>query len=325
MSEFQQGQVVKLDRGYPLVRFEDGSLVRCEHATDLVKEGATRAVIGDYVHVSWPDTHDKAVIAAILPRRTAFVRKDPAERTLAQTLAANFDFVIIAQPLPELNMRRLERELVLAHETGAQVVVVLTKGDMTSDDEAAQATIDDVQARVGAGVQVFATSLEDEQSVEAIRALVSPNKTAVLIGKSGAGKSSLVNMLVGSQVQETGAVRESDRRGRHTTVSRELVDLPGGGSVVDMPGIRGLGMWEAEEGIGAAFPDVDQFAQQCKFVDCKHVNEPGCAVLAAFQRGDITQQRLDSYRKLMQETQDVRERKERARWQKQSRGRRKGR
>ena len=134
-----------------------------------------------------------------------------------------------------------------------------------------------------------------------------------------------MNMLMGHEVQETGAVRENDRRGRHTTVSREIIQLPWGGSIVDMPGVRGLGMWEAEEGIGAAFPDIEELASRCKSVDCKHVSEPGCAVLAALEQGLISQQRLDSYRNLMSETQMVRDRKERARWQKQGRGRKKSR
>lgn len=320
-----RGQVVKLDRGFPLVRFDDDSTVRCEHATDLVKEGDSRAVIGDYVRVVWPDTHDKAIIAEIFPRHNAFVRRDPAERTLSQTLAANFDLIIVAQPLPELNVKRLERELVLAHETGARVAVALTKVDMAGSDELIKRVRTDVEARTGESVQVIGLSCVDDRGVEELRALIPAGVTAVLIGKSGAGKSSLVNLLMGADVQETGAVRENDRRGRHTTVSREIIQLPTGGCIVDMPGVRGLGMWEAEEGIGAAFPDIEELAAQCKFVDCKHESEPGCAVLAALERGDISSQRLESYKNLMQESQMVRDRKERARWQKQGRGRKKSR
>ncbi len=319
------GRVVKLDRGYPLVRFDDGSTVRCEHATDLVKEGDSRSVIGDFVRVVWPHAHDKAIIVEIFPRHNAFIRRDPAERTISQTLAANFDVIIVAQPLPELNVKRLERELVLAHETGARVVVALTKVDMAESQAAIEQVRCDVEARVGVSVQVIGVSCVDDSGLSELRALIPAGTTAVLVGKSGAGKSSLVNLLMGHDVQEIGAVRENDHRGRHTTVSREIIQLPGGGFIVDMPGVRGLGMWEAEAGIGVAFPDIEELASQCRFGDCRHESEPGCAVRAALDQGIISSQRLNSYQSLLQESQMVRDRKERARWQKQGRGRKKGR
>ena len=299
----QRAQVVKLDRGYPLVRCEDGRLVRCEHATALVKGEKVRAVIGDFVEVNAPEGHDKGIIESICPRERAFVRKDPTERAVPQVLAANFDRVILAQPLAEVNLRRLERELVLAYETGAAVTVVLTKADLA----------DRVRALAGPDVRTLVVSDGNAESVEAVRALMAPGTTTVLVGKSGVGKSSLVNMLVGEEVQETGTVREGDGKGRHTTVSREMVAIPGGGYVVDMPGVRGLGLWDADAGIGAAFADIEQAAQQCRFRDCKHENEPGCAVRAAVESGEIAPERFASYQALKQETATLRDRREEAR------------
>ena len=309
----RRGQVVKLDRGYPLVRLDDGRTMRCEHATALVKGRTVRAVIGDVVEVSAPDGHDKGVIESICPRTRAFVRKDPTERAVPQVLAANFDRVIVAQPLSEVNMRRLERELVLAFETGAAVTVVLTKADLAQGEDQVAEVAARVRALVGPDVATVVVSDGDALSVEAVRALMPAGTTTVLIGKSGVGKSSLVNMLVGEQVQETGSVREGDGKGRHTTVSREMVAVPGGGFVVDMPGVRGLGLWDADAGIGAAFGDIEALAGQCRFRDCKHDNEPGCAVRAALDSGEIAAERFASYQALKQETATVRERREQAR------------
>ncbi|WP_303251020.1 ribosome small subunit-dependent GTPase A [uncultured Senegalimassilia sp.] len=309
----QKGQVVKLDRGYPLVKCADGRLVRCEHATSLVKGEKLRAVIGDFVEVNAPEGHDKGIIEAICPRERAFVRKDPTERAVPQVLAANFDRVIVAQPLAEVNLRRLERELVLAYETGAAVTVVLTKADLAESEAQVEEVAACVRALAGPEVRTLVVSDGNAESVEAVRALMPENTTTVLIGKSGVGKSSLVNMLVGEDVQETGSVREGDGKGRHTTVSREMVAVPGGGYVVDMPGVRGLGLWDADAGIGAAFADIEQAAENCRFRDCKHENEPGCAVRAAVEAGDIAPERFASYQALKQETATLRTRREEAR------------
>lgn len=306
------GEVVKLDRGFPLVRTPDGAEYRCKHATALVKREHVRAVIGDQVEVSLPRGNDKALITGILPRRNRFVRKDPTERALPQVLAANFEHVLVAQPLADVNLKRLERELVLAFETGANVAVVLTKADLAESEEQLASVRQAVQDLAGDRVPIVVCTEEDPASVEAVRALVPPGETAILLGRSGVGKSSLVNVLVGHELQETTAVRETDGRGRHTTVSREIVDIPGAGRVVDMPGVRGLALWDAEEGIGAAFADVEELAAGCKFRDCKHENEPGCAVRAAVEAGDLAESRLESYRQLMRETDEIRRRREEA-------------
>ena len=277
------GCVVKLDRGFPLVRLEDGAELRCKHATSLVKGERVRAVIGDRVRVSFAERNDKALIVEVLPRS-------------------------------EVNMRRLERELVLAHETGAAVSVVLTKADLAESEDEVERVRERVRALVGADVETLVVSEAMPESVEAVRALVPEGTTSVLIGRSGVGKSSLVNLLVGRDVQETGTVRETDGAGRHTTVSREMVAIPHGGYVVDMPGVRGLGLWDADAGIGVAFADVEELAEQCRFRDCKHENEPGCAVRAAVERGDLARERFESYVSLKRETEVVRERREQARW-----------
>lgn len=309
-----RGQVVRLDRGFPLVKLEDGREVRCEHATALVKGAQdVRAVIGDFVQVSAPNGHDKGIIEEVLPRTRAFVRKDPTERALPQVLAANFDRVVVAQPASQVNRRRLERELVLAHETGADVTVVLTKADLAESSAQVADIAARVQALVGPEVETLVIAANDAPSVQPLRALMPAGTTTVLIGKSGVGKSSLVNMLVGADVQQTGAVREGDGKGRHTTVSREMIEIPGGGFVVDMPGVRGLGLWNADAGIGAAFSDVEELATQCKFRDCKHADEPGCAVRAAVEAGTLGQERFESYQALKQETATLATRREEAR------------
>lgn len=302
--------VVQIDRGFPLVETADGRRFRCKHAVALVKGADVRAQVGDRVQVEVAEDADIAQIAAIEPRTRELVRRDPAERTVAQVLAVNFDAVIVAHPLHELNERRLERELVLAQSTGAHVVVALTKADLAEGPHQVDAVVAHVRAMAAPGVDVVAVSERSPESIERLRAFIPAGTVAVLIGRSGVGKSSLVNLLAGSEVQETSAVRATDGKGRHTTVNRSMVALPGGGYVVDMPGVRGLGLWDSREGIDAAFPDVAAFAADCRFRDCTHAKEPGCAVQAAVARGALSPERVASYVRLVAENADQQEKNE---------------
>lgn len=316
------GEVTKLDRSFPLVTLEDGRRIRCEHATTLKKHGTERAVIGDIVEVELPEGHNVGVIARIHPRTTTFVRKDPTERMLPQVLAANFDDVLVVQPASSLNLKRLERELVLAHETGAHVAVVLTKADLLEEGPRAEDAIQRVRELAGADTPVLVMSKDDDASIEQVRDLIGQG-TAVLIGRSGVGKSTLVNILLGEQARATSEVRSSDGKGRHKTVSREIVQLPRpadapaaaqAGRVIDMPGVRGLGLWDADDGIAGAFADIEALAAECRFRDCRHDSEPGCAVQAAVACGQLPASRLESYRSLQQELAKNNRRRQQSSW-----------
>lgn len=308
-----QGMVVKLDRGFPLVLMEDGTELRCEHATALKKSADMRAVIGDSVSVLLPSTHTMGQIAAIEPRRTSLVRKDPRDRATKQVLAANFDWVAVVHPVDRLNIRRLERELVLAFETGAQVAVILTKSDLM-DDEEASTVEQNVRTLLDAHTPLFVITSSNDATLAGIRQLIDPVTTMVLMGQSGAGKSTLINNLIGHDARKTQSVREGDGKGRHTTVSREMLRVPEGGWIVDMPGVRGLGLWDAAQGISTAFADVEGLAQHCRFRDCKHHEEPGCALHAAVEQGSLSKQRLDSYLSLVEELEQTNQKREEARW-----------
>ncbi|ONK14884.1 ribosome small subunit-dependent GTPase A [Streptomyces sp. MP131-18] len=235
-------------------------------------------------------------LAALLPRRTAIVRASAARDSHGQVLAANVDTVVVAVSLTTaLDAGRLERLLALAWESGARPVVALTKADGTED-------VSDVLAEAAAaapGVGVVATSAVSGEGLPELTALLTG--TVVLLGPSGAGKSTLGNALLGADRLATGAVRERDDKGRHTTVRRELLPLPGGGVLIDTPGLRGVGLHNAAEGLDQVFPEMERLAADCRFADCAHEAEPDCAVLAAVESGELPPRRLASYRKLLRE------------------------
>jgi ribosome biogenesis GTPase / thiamine phosphate phosphatase len=256
--------------------------------------------VGDWVAVS-PYDESRALIHAVLPRRTAFVRKASSaegRQTEAQVLAANVDVVFVVTGLDgNFNLRRLERYLTLAWESGAQPVVLLTKSDLC---EVVEARVCEVES-VAFGVPVHPVSAPTGDGVELVRSYVPAGRTAALLGSSGVGKSTLVNALVGEELLATREVREDDSRGRHTTTHRQLVLLPGGGLVLDTPGMRELQLWDADAGLDTTFADVQEHASQCRFADCAHGREPGCAVRAALAAGTLELERFESWRKLQRE------------------------
>lgn len=308
------GRVVQVDRGECDV-VTAGGMTRV--GSDSVRAQAdTAPVTGDWVQLSPGD--GLPVIARVLPRRTVLARRDEA-RDREQVLAANFDIVgIVAgldRPLPP---GRFERMLVMARDSGASMVVLLTKADRAPSTAAAAAT---VGAVVG-GVDVLTLSARSGEGLDALRSRLGRGRTLVLVGASGSGKSSLVNALARAEVAATGQVRASDRRGRHTTVARRLVLLPGdGGLVLDTPGLRALGLTDAVAALESVFSDIEDLARTCRFADCAHTAEPDCAVSSAVERGEIDPRRVERFDALRREIEQQRNR-ESARARSAGRGRR---
>jgi len=263
--------------------------------------------VGDWVGLLPTDEGYRLVV--VLPRRTAFVRGDVERLTRGglsgdgqgQVLAANIDVVLVAEPSRHADdpadLERIERLVALAWESGGEPVVAITKADLADD-------LDTLLAEVAAsvpGVEVLAVSTVDGRGVDQIREKLSGSRTAAVLGPSGAGKSTLVNALAGEAVMGTQQVRAADGRGRHTTVHRQLVLLPSGGLVIDTPGLRRVGLYDIGDGVDRVFADVDELAQGCRFVDCSHRTEPGCAVVAAVEAGHLPGRRLESWRHLQRE------------------------
>jgi ribosome biogenesis GTPase len=290
------GRVARVDRGWATVMTASGT-VRAQLAGHSVATG------------DWLLVDDGKVVAA-LPRRSAFVRGDAGEgrSRKPQVVAANVDLVFVVQSLNNgPNIRRLERELVLAFESGALPVVVLSKADLV-DPPAVERAVEAARA-AAADVEVVVTSAVTGVGLDRLRSLAHADRTVALIGASGVGKSRLVNGLVGDSVQAIGAVRDNDQRGRHTTTARELVALPGGGWLVDTPGLRSVAMWDADDGLSRVFSDIEGFVARCRFKNCSHGPEPDCAVRAAIERGDLDAARFAHYQRLDHELdENVRER-----------------
>lgn len=263
------------------------------------KRSEMSPVVGDWVVVEpGPTDTDPWSIQEILPRRSQLSRGSAGDGRSEQVLAANMDRIWIVQGLDTgLNLRRLERYLAVAWDSGAIPEIILTKTDLEEDLDQVAADI----ATIAAGVDVQYVNNFDTDNILELKETLQVGTTICLVGPSGVGKSTLVNSLSEAEVAEIGEVREGDNKGRHTTTSRELFHIPGGACLIDTPGIRELRLWSMDDGLSHAFPEIEEFAADCRFRDCKHGTEPGCAVVIAVESGDLDQERLDSYRKLQAE------------------------
>jgi ribosome biogenesis GTPase len=294
------GRVLRADRGVCTVMTEQQTERASLGGGVLVsgaRDPADLPCAGDWVVLRrWPG--HRITVECVLPRRTALIRRTADKDASGQVLAANMDTVAVVEPMhPEPVDARVERLLALAWESGADPVVFLTKSDTSSEPEAVARQI----AGLAPGIPVVAVSVRLGLGVEQVRAYARSGRTLALLGRSGAGKSTLVNALAGTPVMPVQQIRDADGKGRHTTAYRNLVLLPQGGAVLDTPGIRGVGLLETGGGLERAFAEVTALAEHCRFDDCRHESEPGCAVAAALADGMLSPRRLESWRKLRRE------------------------
>jgi ribosome biogenesis GTPase len=274
--------------------------------------------VGDWVAIEPPLDGGDARIRAVLPRFSRFSRRAAGNPGEEQIVAANIDTVFLVSGLDgDFNLRRIERYLVVAWDSGATPVVVLNKADLVGDVDV---LVGEVQS-VAAGVDVHAVSVRHPDTLDVLRRHLGAGRTGALLGSSGVGKSSIVNQLIGYDLLRTRDVRVSDSRGRHASTSRQLVILPGGGVLIDTPGMRELQLWETGEAVNETFADIDERAAGCRFRDCQHRSEPGCAVRAAVEAGELLASRLVNFHKLLDEqAYQARQQDERALMEEKRRG-----
>ena len=260
-------------------------------------DGETFPTVGDFIMIDHNNDGDSRIIKT-LERRTYFLRRDPDKGRGEQAVAANFDYVFIMQSMNhDFNLKRMERYLTAARQSKAEPVVVLTKADLT--DDYLPYIIE--TSRVAENVPTCIVSSKTGYGMEELSPYLQKGKTLVFLGSSGVGKSSLVNALAGESIMNVNGIREDDSKGRHTTTHRELIMLRNGVMIIDTPGMRELGMWDVTEGLDDAFSDVEKLAQMCRFRNCRHENEPGCAVREAIENGELRASRFESYQKIKAE------------------------
>ncbi len=256
--------------------------------------------VGDWVAVQLYDADSPSIIHHVLPRRTVLSRKSSGREIEEQIIATNMDIVFVVQGLDNnFNLRRLERFLVIAAQSGAVPVILLSKTDLLSEEQL-KAMLHEVQT-ISDTVATISYSAKTLDHVDEIKKLITPDSTVCFIGSSGAGKSTLINRLIGREKLHTQEVRESDSRGKHTTTHRELIPLMNGGCVIDTPGLREIGLWEVNGSIEETFPDIAELGLQCKFTNCTHAHEPGCAVQAEIDNGNLDIERYENFLKLKKE------------------------
>jgi ribosome biogenesis GTPase / thiamine phosphate phosphatase len=264
----------------------------------LAEESGAYPAVGDWVVINIINGEDRAIIHDILPRKSKFSRKEAGSITKEQIAASNVDTVFLVNSLNEdFNLRRIERYLIVAWESGAVPVIILSKADLCEDLDEKLRSVE----KIAVGVEIHTISSFRREGLDALNKYFEKNKTVVLLGSSGVGKSTLINELIGETIMETKEISSMNSKGKHTTTYRQLIVLPQGGVVIDTPGMRELQLWDGNEGISGTFEDIEGIAGECYFADCKHQKEPNCAIKKALNDGSLSPERFENYKKLLKE------------------------